>query len=774
LLKFLRRADFSGRCALLLGTTILAGSNALAQDYFVSVTDSRAANTNSGAETAPWKSVSNWSSFKSGDRVFFESGQTFPISISISTPNLTVASYDLGIAPDSAKGKATIQPPGGNAITLLNAGGVTIKNLILVGGAPGPSHASNPAPATYPEPTIVNSKIGNGIVLENTQATSHYVGSTIVWVNVPISGITISGVEINGFVGGADSNNNPSAGNGIQLATGFFDKLTISGNFIHDNWQNGISGGGNGLFNANGTNASGNFATGDYYQYGITNLLVQNNQVYNNRGIRNYSATFTGSGIFLAGVQNGLVEYNEVYGNGGDSEHSPNGPAGIWFVLSDRVTIQYNESHHHLRSPQLPSALASDLDGFDVDGGNTNFLVQYNYSHDNGGAGYLDCQYGGIGPHLGNVIRFNISMNDSQQNNYGGIQIGTNGGIEIAGDQIYNNIVIVGSGANAYPISSSYHPSTMSPRNAGFVAWNNLFVTTNGSEPYLLGSDVMGANPLTGNYYLKASSDSDVNLLDMVEGPFEAGAPTLGSLNSSILMSNLAPVFDLASRTPASTNPMVKDSKTIAPPVDVCAQQGITYCAINGSTRLALPAASTDFFGNSVSLSSTAFVGVTRTVAKGESTVPTPTPTPTQPTPTPTPTSAAISASPLYSGLGANLCLDVYGFSHANGATVDLWQCNGGTNQAFSYNPTSKLIQEFKGTALCLEEKASTTSNGTLVDSSACTGAANQQWTYSATSKTLKNAASGRCLDVYNLKTANGSEIDTWDCNGGKNQEWTF
>ena len=70
-------------------------------------------------------------------------------------------------------------------------------------------------------------------------------------------------------------------------------------------------------------------------------------------------------------------------------------------------------------------------------------------------------------------------------------------------------------------------------------------------------------------------------------------------------------------------------------------------------------------------------------------------------------------------------CLDITGASTANGALIELWQCNGGANQQWQ------------------------ASNGELV-----------------------NPASGKCLDDPGSNTANGTQLDLWTCNGGANQQW--
>jgi hypothetical protein len=72
----------------------------------------------------------------------------------------------------------------------------------------------------------------------------------------------------------------------------------------------------------------------------------------------------------------------------------------------------------------------------------TNSLVQYNYSHDNDGAGYGIYQFSGARPFHDNDVRYNISANDGRKNSYGGIDF-WNGGSGISDVRVYNNTVYV-------------------------------------------------------------------------------------------------------------------------------------------------------------------------------------------------------------------------------------------------------------------------------------------------------------------------------------------
>lgn len=72
-------------------------------------------------------------------------------------------------------------------------------------------------------------------------------------------------------------------------------------------------------------------------------------------------------------------------------------------------------------------------------------------------------------------------------------------------------------------------------------------------------------------------------------------------------------------------------------------------------------------------------------------------------------------------------CLDVSGGSTANGARVQLWDCNG-------------------------------------------TGA--QRWQATA-ARDLVNPQANKCLDATGVSSANGTPLQIWQCTGGANQKWT-
>ncbi|WP_440065304.1 RICIN domain-containing protein [Streptosporangium sp. OZ121] len=115
-------------------------------------------------------------------------------------------------------------------------------------------------------------------------------------------------------------------------------------------------------------------------------------------------------------------------------------------------------------------------------------------------------------------------------------------------------------------------------------------------------------------------------------------------------------------------------------------------------------------------------------------------------------------------------CVDVNGGTATNGAQAQLWDCNGGTNQRWTYT-SGKQLQVFGNK--CLDAYNQGTSNGTQVIIWDCNGQTNQQWNLNSNG-TITGVQSGLCLDANGGGTANGTRIILWSCNGGANQQWSL
>jgi endo-1,4-beta-xylanase len=123
--------------------------------------------------------------------------------------------------------------------------------------------------------------------------------------------------------------------------------------------------------------------------------------------------------------------------------------------------------------------------------------------------------------------------------------------------------------------------------------------------------------------------------------------------------------------------------------------------------------------------------------------------------------------------VGSGKCLDVPNLSTTPGTQLDIWTCNGGTNQIWTRTSSGQLTVYSGGSQMCLDAYNNQTTPGTKVDIWSCDGGANQQWTVNANG-TITGVQSRLCLDVTGASTANGASVELWTCNGGSNQQWTL
>ena len=123
--------------------------------------------------------------------------------------------------------------------------------------------------------------------------------------------------------------------------------------------------------------------------------------------------------------------------------------------------------------------------------------------------------------------------------------------------------------------------------------------------------------------------------------------------------------------------------------------------------------------------------------------------------------------------VGAAKCLDVPNGSTTAGTQLDIWTCNGGSNQIWTHTSGGQLTVYSGSSQLCLDAYNNQTTAGTKVETWPCTGGANQQWNVNANG-TITGVQSGLCLDVTGASTANGALAELWTCNGQSNQQWTF
>jgi hypothetical protein len=251
------------------------------------------------------------------------------------------------------------------------------------------------------------------------------------------SGITFRNLDVSGFNEGAVVWSWEDDGDG-------FDDVLWEQLYLHENLQGG----------------------GSFYGAGIAShqdVVVRCSEFADNPGDP-VVARPSGDGLVLGSVTNGLVDGCIAHHNGGDGTNNA-GPVGLWAYNSSNVTIQFSESYANL-------AMYQDGDGFDLDVGTTNSVIQYCYSHDNFGAGYLLSQQGAE-PWSNNVLRYNISENDAWGGRLGAITYySEESDLGLEDSWVYGNTVYtsVGPALNL----------TSAPNASRNYLFNNIFVVDDG------------------------------------------------------------------------------------------------------------------------------------------------------------------------------------------------------------------------------------------------------------------------------------------------------
>ena len=99
-------------------------------------------------------------------------------------------------------------------------------------------------------------------------------------------------------------------------------------------------------------------------------------------------------------------------------------------------------------------------------------------------------------------------------------------------------------------------------------------------------------------------------------------------------------------------------------------------------------------------------------------------------------------------------------------AHVQLWNCQSyAIDQHWTHNSDKSLSTLGR----CLDVDGNSTANGALVELYDCNGVGGQKWVQQANGSLL-NPQSGLCLDDPNGNTANGTQLRIWTCNGTSSQ----
>ena len=350
--------------------------------YYVSSTGD---DSNNGTSIATaWATINKVNSvvFLPGDALYFEGGQTFNGNIYLPASDANDPN-NIFVITSYGTGRATINAGNSYGFSAYNTQGFSISNLIFDGNN-----------------TSTNTDAGISVFSDLSG-------------DVKLGNISISNIEVKNF--GLE---------GIKIYTSVnltgFQNLSLSNLSVHDVMTNGII-----IFG---------FLSQSLVGWQHKNVSVSDCEVYNVPGT-SIPAFYEGNGIVLEGVDGGVIQNSVAHDNGQNNTFC-GGPAGIWTLESNNVVIQSCESYRN------HSGTGCDGAGFDLDGGVTNSIMQYNYSHDNDGAGYLLGQYANARPWSNNTMRYNISQNDGITNE-GGIGVFKGPGTTMSGANIYNNTIYI-------------------------------------------------------------------------------------------------------------------------------------------------------------------------------------------------------------------------------------------------------------------------------------------------------------------------------------------
>ncbi|WP_406079049.1 ricin-type beta-trefoil lectin domain protein [Micromonospora sp. NBC_00858] len=143
-------------------------------------------------------------------------------------------------------------------------------------------------------------------------------------------------------------------------------------------------------------------------------------------------------------------------------------------------------------------------------------------------------------------------------------------------------------------------------------------------------------------------------------------------------------------------------------------------------------------------------------------------PAPAKPTPTKPPAAKPVSGPHEIVVHSSGRCLDVTDGAYGSNPQLQIWSCNGGPNQAWTFY-SDGTIRAFER---CMTAKGGATKNETKVILSTCSGSAAQRFTLNG-SHDLVNVRADRCVDVIDKGTDNGAKLQLWDCAGTDNQKWS-
>jgi hypothetical protein len=402
----------------------------------------------SGTLESPWQSINKFNQLRlqPGDNAYFRAGDQFAGRMYLDANDggldaqgqlaspVKISSY--GAAGTTTRARI-VSPFNSEAFLAFDTGGIELSNLDFVSG--GFSDASRK----------------NGVDFLNDQAKT---ASRPHLSHIRVNNISTQGFGLNGLRVWA---HNSTGYKDVQIADSEFSGNGYSGIYVGATQWHGQQ---------------------------HADVVIDRVVAHNNPGFQSASMLYTGHGILLAQTNGGAIQNSVAYDNG--KEHG-NANMAMWTYHSNAVVIQGNLAFGNR------SVGPFDGGAFDVDGGTTNSVVQYNRSYDNDGAGLLLAQFDGANPMSNNVFRYNLSVNDGR-GDYGGITVyGADAG-DVAKAAVFHNNTVVVDKSVVPRVKGAVWMMTGHHDDVAFL--NNAFIALNGAK--LIAGDTSTAQAtFAGNAY---------------------------------------------------------------------------------------------------------------------------------------------------------------------------------------------------------------------------------------------------------------------------------
>ena len=365
-----RRVALRTPSSALLASSLLAhlAGSAAGTQYFIAPSgDDSAAGT---SPSAPWRTTAraNALSLQLGDAVLFLGGvdhEAGTLAVTVANAGagagapVLVSSY--GGSPAGQRARLHTDARVGAGVIVSESGAVEVSNLDVFGAG------------------TAQAKQAGILLYANVNGTG-----------ARFAGVSVHDVSVQGYQ------------MGVFIYSPFcrgFSGVRISRVLAQNNLINGIA--------SDGAYSSACFSHSD--------IVVEDSVAFNNSGDPTDASQWTGSGIVLSDVDGALIQRCEAGFNGGSNRHLGGGPCGIWAWGARNVTISHCVSHDNSNGFPAGTPNAQDGDGYDLDGGASDSVIEYSLSFNNSGPGFLVCDFDGSPRRTANnTVRFSVSIGDGR------------------------------------------------------------------------------------------------------------------------------------------------------------------------------------------------------------------------------------------------------------------------------------------------------------------------------------------------------------------------